>query len=131
MNAADREPANEIVAYLRRNPWSLCAHVATALEHHPAYTSALLRALRDEGRVKSRGNTRGTLWAIANATAPEDVDDSAIVRELRSKAWQTCAELAGSLGCKTSWLTRRLQVLRAAGRLQSAGKARGTVWACA
>lgn len=51
-----------IVALLAKQGELTCAQIAEAFSVDPYTVSPLLRALRDEGKVKSKGNTRGTRW---------------------------------------------------------------------
>jgi hypothetical protein len=54
--------ASAVLAYVRKNPGARCADVAAYFEVSCLAAGGVLRALRADGKVKSRGNTRGVRY---------------------------------------------------------------------
>jgi len=57
--AATTVSSDDILAYVRRNPGSLCGDVAEALGADSKAVGAALKRLREEGAVRSEGQRRG------------------------------------------------------------------------
>jgi hypothetical protein len=53
------------IAHVRRYPGQRCEEIAARSSNLPSLVSVALRKLRDTGKVKSKGNTRGTRWRAA------------------------------------------------------------------
>ncbi len=56
------EHAHEVLTYVRKHAKQRCSEIAAALGVENVVISAHLRALRAAGLVRSKGNTRGTVW---------------------------------------------------------------------
>jgi hypothetical protein len=54
-----------VLAHVQANKGQRCEEIAALLEQPAALVSVVLRHLRDTGKVKSKGNTRGTRWRAA------------------------------------------------------------------
>lgn len=52
----------EILESIRACPGLRCEQIAEGLGCTPAHLSIELRRLRNEGRLRKRGNTRGATW---------------------------------------------------------------------
>lgn len=51
-----------VLAYVRKNPNTRAVDVAAHFGVLASVAGAVLRALRDESKVRSRGNTKGTRY---------------------------------------------------------------------
>lgn len=51
-----------VMAFVCRNPGKTCVEIAHSLRLDAAIVSVLLREHKFSGRMRSRGNTRGTRW---------------------------------------------------------------------
>ncbi len=60
-----RTTRNKVLAFLDKNPRSLCNAIARVLKTTPALLTPVLQLMREDTLVKSTGRTRGTKWSLA------------------------------------------------------------------
>jgi hypothetical protein len=57
--------SDAVLQFVTSNPGKTCEQIAAGMGEHASLVSVVLRALRKAGKLKSRGNTRGTKWRAA------------------------------------------------------------------
>lgn len=64
----------KVIAFVKLNPGLRCEEIAEALSIKPSILSVMLREARAAGKLRSRGNTRGTSWrAVVSKEATKHV----------------------------------------------------------
>lgn len=56
--------AAQVLAHVRKNPGVTCADVADAFGVSCLEAGGVLRALRADGKIKSKGRTRGVRYTV-------------------------------------------------------------------